>query len=66
MTLDDLNSTARLLVDGLEVSLQNLIKQYNDNSDHDYIIDDTELITAIEDLKHKIKVYVPHKLRVDE
>jgi hypothetical protein len=59
MTLDELNSTAKTLVDGLEIDLQNLIQQYNTNSNHDYLIDDTELVNAIEKLKSRIKIFVP-------
>jgi len=59
MTLDELNSTAKHLVDGLEIDLQNLIQQYNKNSNHDYLIDDTELINAIEKLKSRITIFVP-------
>tara|TARA_B100001094_G_C17408926_1_gene429200 strand:- start:133 stop:330 length:198 start_codon:yes stop_codon:yes gene_type:complete len=59
MTLDELNSTAKTLVDGLEIDLQNLIEQYNTNSNHDYLIDDTELVNAIEKLKSRIKIFVP-------
>ena len=58
MTLDELNSTAKTLVDGLEIDLQNLIEQYNTNSNHDYLIDDTELVNAIEKLKSRIKIFV--------
>ena len=59
MTLDELNSKAKTLVDGLEIDLQNLIEQYNTNSNHDYLIDDTELVNAIEKLKSRIKIFVP-------
>jgi len=59
MTLDELNSTAKTLVDGLEIDLQNLIEQYNTNSNHDYLIDDTELVNAIEKLKSRITIFVP-------
>ncbi len=59
MTLDELNSTAKTLVYGLEIDLQNLIEQYNTNSNHDYLIDDTELVNAIEKLKSRIKIFVP-------
>lgn len=64
MTLDELNNTAKILVEGLEINLQHLIQQYNENSNNDYFIDDTKLINDIQELKSKIKIYVPEKLEV--
>lgn len=64
MTLDELNNTAKILVEGLEINLQHLIQQYNENSNNDYFIDDTKLINDIQELKSKIKIHVPEKLEV--
>jgi len=65
MTLDELNNTAKILVEGLEINLQHLIQQYNENSNNDYLIDDTKLINDIQELKSKIKIFVPEKFKVD-
>jgi len=65
MTLDELNNTAKILVEGLEINLQHLIQQYNKNSNNDYLIDDTKLMNDIQELKSKIKIFVPEKFKVD-
>jgi len=49
MTLDELNNTAKILVEGLEINLQHLIQQYNKNSNNDYLIDDTKLMNDIKE-----------------
>lgn len=65
MTLDELNNTAKILVEGLEINLQHLIQQYNENSNNDYLIDDTKLMNDIQELKSKIKIFVPERFKVD-
>ena len=65
MTLDELNNTAKILVEGLEINLQHLIQQYNENSKNDYLIDDTKLMNDIQELKSKIKIFVPERFKVD-
>jgi len=65
MTLDELNNTAKILVEGLEINLQHLIQQYNENSNNDYLIDDTKLMNDIQELKSKIKIFVPEKFKLD-
>lgn len=65
MTLDELNNTAKILVEGLEINLQHLIQQYNENSNNDYLIDDTKLMNDIQELKSKIKIFVPEKFKVE-
>jgi hypothetical protein len=57
MTLDELNNTAKILVEGLEINIHHLIKQYNENSNNDYLIDDTKLMNDIQELKSKFRFY---------